>query len=440
MEVLIISVFILGYVLITLEHTIKLDKLIPALGMMGILWAIIALTHMEVFDINLELLKLEPTHIEEVLLHHLGKTAEILVFLLGAMTIVEIIDYFDGFAGIKQVIKTRSKVRILWIFGFLAFILSAIIDNLTATIVLITLLQKLVKDRSLKLWYAGLIIIAANAGGAWSPIGDITTTMLWIGNKVSEINLVKYLIIPSLVCMVVPFLIASRMSIFKGELDVVKIKDEHNPYGNKMLFLGLGSILFVPFFKVITHLPPYVGMMLSLAFVSTIAEIISNKQKNITHTDSASDAASHHSPVHLSLSKIELPSILFFLGILMAVGALESLGILFNFAGDLTEIFPNTDVLMILFGFLSAIIDNVPLVAASMGMFPNLLDDPLWHALAFSAGTGGSMLIIGSAAGVVAMGMEKIDFFWYLKKVAIFAFIGFLSGYGTFMLLRDFVL
>ena len=440
MEVLIISVFILGYVLITLEHTIKLDKLIPALGMMGILWAIIALNHMEVFDINLELLKLEPTHIEEVLLHHLGKTAEILVFLLGAMTIVEIIDYFDGFAGIKQVIKTRSKVRILWIFGFLAFILSAIIDNLTATIVLITLLQKLVKDRNLKLWYAGLIIIAANAGGAWSPIGDITTTMLWIGNKVSEINLVKYLIIPSLVCMVVPFLIASRMSIFKGELDVVKIKDEHNPYGNKMLFLGLGSILFVPFFKVITHLPPYVGMMLSLAFVSTIAEIISNKQKNITHTDSESDSASHHSPVHLSLSKIELPSILFFLGILMAVGALESLGILFNFAGDLTEIFPNTDVLMILFGFLSAIIDNVPLVAASMGMFPNLLDDPLWHALAFSAGTGGSMLIIGSAAGVVAMGMEKIDFFWYLKKVAIFAFIGFLSGYGTFMLLRDFVL
>jgi Na+/H+ antiporter NhaD/arsenite permease-like protein len=440
MEVLIISVFILGYVLITLEHTIKLDKLIPALGMMGILWAIIALNHMEVFDINLELLKLEPTHIEEVLLHHLGKTAEILVFLLGAMTIVEIIDYFDGFAGIKQVIKTRSKVRILWIFGFLAFILSAIIDNLTATIVLITLLQKLVKDRSLKLWYAGLIIIAANAGGAWSPIGDITTTMLWIGNKVSEINLVKYLIIPSLVCMVVPFLIASRMSIFKGELDVVKIKDEHNPYGNKMLFLGLGSILFVPFFKVITHLPPYVGMMLSLAFVSTIAEIISNKQKNITHTDTDSDAASHHSPVHISLSKIELPSILFFLGILMAVGALESLGILFNFAGDLTEIFPNTDVLMILFGFLSAIIDNVPLVAASMGMFPNLLDDPLWHALAFSAGTGGSMLIIGSAAGVVAMGMEKIDFFWYLKKVAIFAFIGFLSGYGTFMLLRDFVL
>ncbi|MBC8395696.1 MAG: sodium:proton antiporter, partial [Flavobacteriales bacterium] len=189
MEILIISIFVLGYILITLEHTIKIDKLIPALGMMGVLWAIIALNHLEVFDINLELLKLEPTHIEEVLLHHLGKTAEILIFLLGAMTIVEIIDYFNGFSGIKQVIKTRSKVKILWIFGLLAFVLSAIIDNLTATIVLITLLQKLVKVRSLKLWYAGLIIIAANAGGAWSPIGDITTTMLWIGNKVSEVNL-----------------------------------------------------------------------------------------------------------------------------------------------------------------------------------------------------------------------------------------------------------
>ena len=440
MEIIIISVFVLGYVLITLEHSIKIDKLIPALGMMGVLWAIIALNHLDVYDINLELLKLEPTHIEEVLLHHLGKTAEILIFLLGAMTIVEIIDYFDGFSGIKQVIKTRSKVKILWIFGLLAFVLSAIIDNLTATIVLITLLQKIVKVRSLKLWYAGLIIIAANAGGAWSPIGDITTTMLWIGNKVSEVNLVKYLIIPSIVCMVVPFLIASKFSIFKGELEVTEINEESSPHGNKMLFLGLGSILFVPFFKVITHLPPYVGMMLSLAFVATIAEILSNKKINISNVDSESDAVAHHSPVHHSLSKIELPSILFFLGILLAVGALESLGILFNFAGYLTELFPNTDVLMILFGFLSAVIDNVPLVAASMGMFPNLLDDPLWHGLAFSAGTGGSMLIIGSAAGVVAMGMEKIDFFWYLKKVAILALIGFLSGYGTFMLLRDFVL
>ena len=217
---------------------------------------------------------------EETLLHHLGKTAEILVFLLGAMTIVEIIDYFNGFSVIKDLINYKKKKTILWIFCGLAFLLSAIIDNLTATIVLITLLQKLVKVRSLKLWYAGLIIIAANAGGAWSPIGDITTTMLWIGNKVSEVNLVKYLIIPSIVCMVVPFFIASRFSIFKGELEVTKISEESNPHGNKMLFLGLGSILFVPFFKVITHLPPYVGMMLSLAFVATIAEILSNKNRN----------------------------------------------------------------------------------------------------------------------------------------------------------------
>mgnify|MGYP000477350784 CR=1 FL=1 len=239
-----------------------------------------------------------------------------------------------------------------------------------------------------------------------------------------------------------PFLIASRMSIFKGELDVVKIKDDHNPYGNKMLFLGLGSILFVPFFKVITHLPPYVGMMLSLAFVSTIAEVISNKQKNITHAGSDSDATLHHSPVHLSLSKIELPSILFFLGILMAVGALESLGILFNFAGDLTEIFPNTDVLMILFGFLSAIIDNVPLVAGAMGMYPiansgfYAVDGMFWEFLAYCAGTGGSVLIIGSAAGVAVMGILKIDFIWYLKNISFLALLGYISGAITYILLQ----
>ena len=216
MEALIISVFIVGYFLITVEHTIKIDKLIPALAMMAIMWAIISLSHMEVFDINTVTRELEPTHIKEILLHHLGKTAEILIFLLGAMTIVEIIDFFRGFLGIKRLVKTKSKTKILWIFGFLAFILSAIIDNLTATIVLITLLQKIVHDRNLKLWYSGLIIIAANAGGAWSPIGDITTTMLWIADKVTTLSLIKYLVIPSLICMIVPFLIASRFKVFKG--------------------------------------------------------------------------------------------------------------------------------------------------------------------------------------------------------------------------------
>ena len=314
MEAVIITVFITGYFLITVEHSIKIDKLIPALAMMGIMWAIIALNHMEVFDINTVTRELDPTHIDEILLHHLGLTSEILIFLLGAMTIVEIIDFFRGFLGIKRLVKTRSKTKILWIFGFLAFVLSAIIDNLTATIVLITLLQKIVKDRNLKLWYSGLIIIAANAGGAWSPIGDITTTMLWIADKVTPLSLFKYLFIPSLVCMVVPFLIAARLKIFKGEMDIPKevIDMEENKYGNKMLFIGLGSILFVPIFKTVTGLPPYVGMMLSLAFVATLAEIFSNKKFNLSKVDDDHEEESDHSPVHASLTKIELPSILFF--------------------------------------------------------------------------------------------------------------------------------
>ena len=442
MELVIISVFVLGYFLITIEHSIKIDKLIPALAMMAIMWAIIALNHLQVFHINLDLLQLEEAHLEETLLHHLGKTAEILIFLLGAMTIVEIIDFFRGFLGIKRLVKTRSKVKILWIFGFLAFVLSAIIDNLTATIVLITLLQKIVEDKNLKLWYSGLIIIAANAGGAWSPIGDITTTMLWIADKVTVFDLIKYLIIPSLICMVVPFLIASRFKIFKGEFEMPqRVKDlEENKYGNKMLFIGLSSIIFVPVFKVVTHLPPYVGMMLSLAFVATVAEIYSNKKFSLTKLDEDHEDESDHSPIHASLTKIELPSILFFLGILMAVGALESLGILFNFADWINEVIPNSDLVIVLLGHLSALIDNVPLVAASIGMFPNPIDDPLWHGIAFSAGTGGSMLIIGSAAGVVAMGMEKIDFFWYIKKITLLAMVGFWAGYSTFMLLRDFIL
>ena len=442
MEAVIISVFITGYFLITVEHSIKIDKLIPALAMMGVMWAIIALNHMEVFDINTVTRELDPTHIDEILLHHLGLTAEILIFLLGAMTIVEIIDFFRGFLGIKRLVKTRSKTKILWIFGFLAFVLSAIIDNLTATIVLITLLQKIVKDRNLKLWYSGLIIIAANAGGAWSPIGDITTTMLWIADKVTPLSLFKYLFIPSLVCMVVPFLIAARLKIFKGEMDIPKevIDMEENKYGNKMLFIGLGSILFVPIFKTVTGLPPYVGMMLSLAFVATLAEIFSNKKFNLSKVDDDHEEESDHSPVHASLTKIELPSILFFLGILMAVGALESLGILYNFADLINETISNQDIVIVLLGHLSAVIDNVPLVAASIGMFPNVINDPLWHGIAYSAGTGGSMLIIGSAAGVVAMGMEKIDFFWYIKKITILAMVGFWAGYGTFILMRDFVL
>ncbi len=442
MEIILISIFALGYLFITLEHSLKIDKLIPALGMMALLWALISLSHLPVFEVNTALKELEPTHIDEVLLHHLGKTAEILIFLLGAMTIVEIIDYFNGFFTIKSFIKTTSKKGLLYIFAFLAFILSAIIDNLTATIVLITILQKVVKDRNTRLWFAGLIVICANAGGAWSPIGDVTTTMLWIGKKVSTVKLISYLLIPSIVCAIVPVIAATFLPAFKGNISNQDKDDSSAPdrRGAMMLYLGLSAIIFVPVFKVVTNLPPYVGMMLSLAVVATFAEILSKSKINITSIDEIHDEDSSHSPVHKSLSKIELPSILFFLGILMAVAALESLGMLFEFAGLLNDTIPNTDIVVMLLGIGSAVIDNVPLVAASMGMFSELIDDPLWHFIAFSAGTGGSMLIIGSAAGVVAMGMERIDFFWYLKKIAWLAAIGFLSGSFTFILIRNFFL
>lgn len=460
METLLIVIFVIGYLAITLEHNLKIDKLIPALAMMAILWALMAFgidSFTTWFDSGKHALMEgfsalgheDKMHmLEETLLHHLGKTSEILVFLLGAMTIVEIIDYFDGFATIKTFVKTKSKKKILWIFAFLAFILSAIIDNLTATIVLISILQKIVKDRNARIWYAGLIIIAANAGGAWSPIGDVTTTMLWIGNKVTTVKLIGYLLVPSLVCMLVPTFIASFLPAFRGEIETEEDSGSKSKFGAKMLYLGLSAIVFVPIFKTITHLPPYVGMMLSLAVVATFAEIYSSSKIAISSVDPESDAEAHHSPVHSALTKIELPSILFFLGILMAVAALESLGLLFNFAEGLKQGTPLlgteiegtqiSDLVVILLGVGSAIIDNVPLVAASLGMFSEPMDNPLWHFIAYSAGTGGSMLIIGSAAGVVAMGMEKIDFFWYLKKIAWLAFIGFIAGAICFVIMRYF--
>jgi Na+/H+ antiporter NhaD/arsenite permease-like protein len=464
METIIILVFVLGYLAITLEHNIKIDKLIPALVMMAVCWAIVALgvdNFSSWFDSSKHalvegfssLVHADKMHlVEETLLHHLGKTAEILVFLLGAMTIVEIIDYFDGFSTIKGYVNTKKKKKILWIFAWLAFVLSAIIDNLTATIVLISILQKIVKSREDRIWFAGLIIIAANAGGAFSPIGDVTTTMLWIGDKVSTVMLFKYLFIPSLLCMVVPTFIATYLPAFKGEIESDDTVEDAKPNKHSaiMLYLGLGAIVFVPIFKTVTHLPPYVGMMLSLAIVATFAEIFSRKKFSMTSfNDEESEAHAHHSPVHSSLSKIEMPSILFFLGILMAVAALESLGILFEFADGLKESIPLmgteiagtnvSDLVVMLLGVGSAIIDNVPLVAASLGMFSESLDNPLWHFIAFSAGTGGSMLIIGSAAGVVAMGMEKIDFFWYLKKISWLALIGFVIGSFAFMLIRTFI-
>ena len=444
LESIIIIVFVLGYLGIAFEHSLKIDKLIPALIMMAVMWGIISYFDMTVFEIDTKNKELIPYKLKSVMNYFLGHTAEILIFLIGAMTIVETIDFFNGFSTIKKLIKTKSKVNILWIICFLAFILSAIIDNLTATIVLITILQKLVQDRTLKLWYAGMIIVAANAGGAWSPIGDITTTMLWIGEKVSIVALIKYLIIPSLVCMIIPTYVASKYKIFQGEIVPPKSSEKENPYGSLILKIGLISIVFVPAFKIFTGLPPYVGMMLSLAVVATIAEFFNYK---LISAESSSNIV-HHSPVHYALTKIEMPSILFFLGILMAVGALEALGIVFGVGQWMVSTFENVDwvifggldIVVFVLGFLSAAIDNVPLVAASMGMFGEGIDDPLWHGIAYAAGTGGSMIIIGSAAGVVAMGMEKIDFLWYLKKIAFLAFIGYISGFITFILLRDFVL
>ncbi len=447
---ILILLFVLGYIAIATEHSLKLDKTVPALLTAAILWALLAIGfHEGWFDI------IDPEgHVynylsggeaategfHNTLMHHLAKTAEILVFLTGAMTIVEIIDLHRGFEVLKGYVKTNSKRKLLWIIGFIAFILSAVIDNLTATIVLITLLRKLVTDKKTRLWYAGLIVIAANAGGAFSPIGDVTTTMLWIAKKVTAAGLIEHVFIPSILNFLVPFGIASFMPIFNGE---VKSKEEFENIlevekllsSSTMLYLGLGMILFVPVFKTVTHLPPYLGMMLSLGIVWLVSEYI-HPEEDFT------EERKHLYSAHKALSRIEMSSILFFLGILLAVGALEALvygsingiemGSLRYLAEVLQHTLPNTEIVVVLLGILSAIVDNVPLVAASMGMFTYPVDHIIWHMVAYSAGTGGSILIIGSAAGVAAMGMEKINFFWYMKKISWLALLGFLAGFIAF--------
>lgn len=450
----IVLVFILGYLTIVFEHPLHLDKTVPALLMGALCWALAAIGFnggdLAIVDSHEHLWSVVGDHsadasdgFKNALLHHLGKTAEILIFLIGAMTIVEIIDLHRGFEILKNWVKTKNKKKLLWIIGILAFILSAIIDNLTATIVLVTLLRKLIHNRNERLWYAGMVIIAANAGGAWSPIGDVTTTMLWIGGQVTTGGLVTNLVLPSIVCFVVPFVIASMLPVFRGDIAVSESEEtEQNRLlsSKTMLFLGLGMIVFVPIFKTLTHLPPYLGMMLSLGVVWLVSEYI-HPEEDFTEERKVAFSA------HKALSRIEMSSILFFLGILMAVAALETIavgnvGALRSVAESLQEAVPNQDVVVVILGFLSAIIDNVPLVAASMGMYDLnvfLADSKLWHFIAYSAGTGGSMLIIGSAAGVAAMGMEKIDFIWYFKKIAWLALVGFLAGAGVFLLLAKFL-
>jgi Na+/H+ antiporter NhaD/arsenite permease-like protein len=446
-------VFIIGYLAIVFEHNLRLDKTVPALMMGAVMWAIAAIGFhngsINIIDGHDHLFSLanHPTGVEfekaeegfvNALLHHLGKVSEILIFLIGAMTIVELIDLHRGFEVLKDWVKTKNKKRLLWIVGILAFILSAIIDNLTATIVLVSLLRKLVTDKNERIWFVSLIVIAANAGGAWSPIGDVTTTMLWIGKKTSALGLMEYLIIPSIACFAVPFFVASFMKVFSGDI-IVKTKVDETAAkllsSRTMLYLGLGMIVFVPVFKTLTHLPPYVGMMFSLSVVWLVSEYIHPEE------DFSAEKKHIYSP-HKALSRIELSSILFFLGILMAVAALEtivvgSVGSLRYLAEGLTEAIPNQNIVVMLLGVGSAIIDNVPLVAAAMGMYSMPMDDQLWHFIAYAAGTGGSMLIIGSAAGVAAMGMEKIDFVWFFKKISWLAAIGYITGCAVFLLMHS---
>lgn len=452
MESIIILIFVIGYLSITLEHPLRMDKTVPSLIMASLIWGALAVgfssgwfnivdTHDFVFDFSKG--GEEAMHgFENNLLHHLGKTAEILIFLIGAMTIVEIIDLHRGFEVLKSAVKTRSKKKLLWIVGILGFILSAIIDNLTATIVLVTLLRKLIHKKEDRIWYAALIVIAANAGGAWSPIGDVTTTMLWIANKVSAAGLIEFVVLPSIVCFVIPFWLATYLKPFQGNVEVEVLEEdkisEKLLSSRTMLFLGLGMIVSVPIFKSFTHLPPYMGMMLALGVVWLVSEYIHPEED-------FSKERRHLYSAHKALSRIEISSILFFLGILMAVAGLETLvygvaengepvGTLRYLAEVLQSAIPNQDIVVMLLGILSAVIDNVPLVAASIGMYDSPTDSVLWHFIAYSAGTGGSMLIIGSAAGVAAMGMERIDFIWYLKKIAWLAFAGFVAGAGVFLL------
>ena len=443
MELFLIIVFVLGYIAISIEHTIKINKLIPALLMMGICWASISFgingitswldpQSSELINISSFGFEKRMVLLEQTLLHHFGKTAEILFFLIGAMAIVEMIDHFEGFNSINRLIKTNKKITLLWIISFIAFFLSAIIDNLTTTIVLITIIRKILHETSDRMWFSGLIVIAANAGGAWTPIGDVTTTMLWMAEKVTTQKLILLLSIPSFINILVPLIIASFMPVFKG--NVTKIEDDgvKKQYSSIILIAGLVLIILVPIFKTTTHLPTYIGMMLSLSIFAVLAEILSNRM--IRLKSEVERKEEHTGPTLSALGKIDIPSVLFFLGVLMTVSAMESIGTISNFGQTVSQYIPET-LFVTLLGLCSAVIDNVPLVAASIGMFTAAPDANVWHFIAYAAGTGGSILILGSAAGVVAMGMEKISFIWYLKNISLLAIAGYFAGIGVFLLL-----
>jgi len=428
-----IIVFVLGYIAIALEHSIKIDKAASALIIGGLSWALFAFSGIDQHTINHELQ------------HHIIDIAEILFFLLGAMTIVELVDSHQGFSIITDRITTNNKIRLIWILSIITFFFSAVLDNLTTSIVMAALLPKLIKNKE-DLWlFAGIIILSANAGGAWSPIGDITTIMLWIGGQVSAASIIPAIIIPSIVCMLIPLIYLSFK--LKGNIERPENIQLDTQINNNMtttfernlvFFLGVLGLLFVPVFKTITHLPPYVGIIFSLGVLWVTTEVI-HRNKNYAEKSQLT--------VIGVLQKVDTATIFFFMGILLAVGALQSAGQLDIVAKYLDTTFngqtkEGTYIINIIIGLLSSIVDNVPLVAGAMGMYPitetglYATDGVFWEFLAYCAGTGGSVLIIGSAAGVAVMGILKIDFIWYLKKISFLALIGYLSGALTYILIQ----
>ena len=439
MLVAIVATFVIGYACIALEHPLKVNKTATALLLGVLLWTMYALSHAQFAGLIPE----GSTWTNE-LTHHLGSTAEIVFFLLGAMTIVTLVDEYQGFRIITDLITTRSKKKLLWTLSIITFFLSAVLDNMTTAIVMCALLRKLIADQKERWLFAGMIILAANAGGAWSPIGDVTTIMLWIGGQVTTVNIMVKTVVASLVCMAVPCLILG--ATLKGDVESPEDVDEgvhiDQRWQRLIFFVGIAALVFVPIFKTITHLPPYLGMLLGLSVLWILTEIISRKHSKEDFTLPTAMKTLEH---------VDSPSILFFLGILMAVACLETCGALAMLANGLNNTFIDMHMgdepigfflIDLIIGVLSSIIDNVPLVAAAMGMYPihgaEVMFDPnhpFWEFLAYCAGTGGSLLIIGSAAGVAVMGMEKIDFIWYLKKITPLAFAGYIAGAIVFILM-----
>jgi len=426
MDAVIILVFAIGYLAIALEHPIKVNKTASALLTGVLCWTLYALSSGNVEEVGHQLNE------------KLSSTSQILFFLMGAMTIVELVDAYQGFRIVTDRIQTKNPVKLLWLVCWVTFLLSGILDNLTTSIVMISLIRKLIPNRDMRMFFAGMIVVAANAGGAWTPIGDVTTTMLWIGGQISTINIIKVLVLPSVMCMLVPLLYLTFT--LKGSLGDPSTENEAGGYGHEevkggtvMLIMGVGALVFVPIFKTITHLPPYIGMLFGLGVLWVVSETINpHADESLRKPYTAAGA----------LQRIDTSSVLFFLGILLAVGALESMTILEHFAVWLDKAVGSQSIIITLIGLLSAVIDNVPLVAASMGMYSITtypMDHFIWEYLAYCAGTGGSILIIGSAAGVAVMGMEKIDFIWYLKRISLIAMLGYFAGAGTYLVMYQLI-